>query len=144
MKKSGFTRGAIVAVSILNGLVLLIIGVLIYKLALPKQALPVLQPKLDLSSPTAPRVLVAPPDPATATRAPMALPPTIVGTRIPINPPSTSPTATTTPVPFNVNTPPSTPNMPQIPKTEYIHPTYEPTTQPCQNCHSQIRGDMKK
>ena len=126
VNKPGFTRWAIVLVSILIGLTLVAIGVLAYEIAKQEQALPFLHPSLDAAMPTATRVHVAP-SALAATRMPE---PAFTPAETPLNHPPTGISSTDTPLLVSQ----------QIPESPHVHPTYEPTTEPCQSCHPDVHG----
>ncbi len=145
VNKLGFTNLAIIVVSILIGLTLLVIAVLAYELAKQEQLLPWFDPGPGTPSATATSGLVPI---ATATRIPVSSP-AISATATEAPPPTISATAKpeseSTPSEVPLDHPPATdtsaPNSQRTPEPLYVHPTYEPTTQPCQNCHSDVHRD---
>lgn len=139
------TSTAILIVAVLIGLSLLAIAVLAYQLARPAQTLPSVNIESPAPVPSVTSMPVAAPVEAT-TRPdePSANPISVTATsvapvsgRLATGWPAPTPSGSASNLP-TATVPVSTVSglsAQPLPSGEYVHPTFEPTTEPCEACH---------
>lgn len=138
LNRPGFVQGAIITVSVLIVGAVIALSALGYLVFVDKNSGGPLLPATN--TPTAKRAGPQPTDTpeivwGTPTRMSHQMLNQMQGTAArttPMPQPTETATATITP-------PPAVTTTPAAGTTPFAHPTYQPTTQPCENCHGSLR-----